>query len=292
MAHLDCKCSKCSDLSPHWALSPKNIWCGRSCRPAISIHSKIPPACLSVLQRPESWKLHFPDSLTLKSSGCRWGSALDAEDLEDRNEMETIFLLRLLASKAVERWHFSAIATQCPVTRSVDKDRRVARPSGCLILDCNSSWAFLNSPASMTSPESVPSHWEKQQPTRWARSAMFLEFFLQVHLRVPSPHSLIHSVSTEFPVLEHFLLKIAWLFLGLKTKPDITNVCLISCVWMGKNYVHVKERLETLLEKYVSYVRRLLGHGGKESSLFSTSFYADEKICAYITNLYLHILFL
>lgn len=51
-------------------------------------------------------------------------------------------------------------------------------------------------------------------------------------------------------------------------------------------------RLETLLEKHISYVRSLLGHGGKESSLFSTSFYADEKISAYLTNLYLHILFL
>lgn len=66
MAHLDSKCSKCSDLSPHWALSPKDIWCGRSCRLAISIHSKIPPAGLSGLQRPESWKLHFPDSLTAR----------------------------------------------------------------------------------------------------------------------------------------------------------------------------------------------------------------------------------
>lgn len=61
--------------------------------------------------------------------------------------------------------------------------------------------------------------------------------------------------------------------------------------WGVGGDAYVKERLETLLEKHISYVRSLLGHGGRESSLFSTSFYADEKIWAYLTNLCLHILF-
>lgn len=52
----------------------------------------------------------------------------------------------------------------------------------------------------------------------------------------------------------------------------------------GGKYAYVKVRLETLLEKHLSYVRSLLDHGGKESSLFSTSFYADEKIRAYFNK--------
>lgn len=77
--------------------------------------------------------------------------------------METIFMLLLLANMAVGKWDFSATARQCPVISSVDVERHAAKPSGCLILDCNNNPVFLKSTASMATPDSVPSHSERQK---------------------------------------------------------------------------------------------------------------------------------
>lgn len=77
--------------------------------------------------------------------------------------MTTVFLMLLLASKAVEEWDFSTTLCQCPITSSVDVEKNVSWPSDCLISGLQIHRVFLKPIASTAAPDAGPSPSGKQQ---------------------------------------------------------------------------------------------------------------------------------